>query len=205
MTFALFLGAALVIAITPGPGIFYVAARTLDGGRAVGIASSLGTGIGGFVHVIAGAAGVSALVLASAQLFTLFKFLGALYLVYLGWRAFRDASAPLDVSSKIPVGSARAFGDGVVVEALNPKTAAFFLAFIPQFVDPGAGSVATQFIVLGAISVALNTVADFVVVALASAVRTRLTTWPRLIRRLRQASAAVLCGLGISLTFVRRP
>lgn len=205
MTVALFLGAALVIAITPGPGIFYVAARTLEGGRAVGIASSLGTGLGGFVHVVAGAAGVSALVLASAELFMLFKALGAVYLIYLGWRAFRDADKPLAVTTTADAGSARAFRDGVVVEALNPKTAAFFLAFIPQFVDPAVGPVATQFVVLGAISVVLNTGADFVVVAMASAVRGRMAGWPRAVRRLRQASAAVLCGLGISLTVLRRP
>ncbi len=90
--FALFLAAALVLAITPGPGIFYVAARTLAGGRADGVASSLGTGVGGLVHVIAGSLGVSAVVLASAELFTALKFIGAAYLIWLGYRTFRAAS-----------------------------------------------------------------------------------------------------------------
>ena len=89
--FSLFLLAALVIAAVPGPGIFYVAARTLSGGKPAGIASTMGTALGGLVHVVAGALGVSALILASAELFTMLKFLGAIYLVWLGIRTFREA------------------------------------------------------------------------------------------------------------------
>src|SRR5438876_2863228 len=133
--FSLFLLAALIIAAIPGPGIFYVAARTLSEGRGAGIASTFGTALGGLVHVIAGGLGVSVIILASAQLFTGLKLIGALYLIWLGIRTFREAgNMPQD-----QVGSAaaqRAFRDGVLVEALNPKTAAFFLAFIPQFLDP---------------------------------------------------------------------
>src|SRR5580700_5544994 len=91
VNFPLFLSAALVIAAVPGPGIFYVATRTLSGGRIAGIASTLGTALGGIVHVIAGAAGVAAIILASAELFTVLKFFGALYLVWLGYRTFREA------------------------------------------------------------------------------------------------------------------
>jgi threonine/homoserine/homoserine lactone efflux protein len=118
-----------VLAVTAGPGIFYVAARTLFGGRGEGMASSLGTGLGGMVHVLAGSVGVSAIVLTSAELFTALKLLGAVYLVWLGLRALRaarrDAMAALQVPS---VGAGRAFREGVLVEALNPKTAAFFLS-----------------------------------------------------------------------------
>src|SRR5947209_16129057 len=151
---ALYFAAALVLAVTPGPGIFYVAARTLAGGRAEGMASSLGTGIGGMVHVLAGSVGVSAIVLASAELFTVLKLLGAAYLVWIGFRtiqtARREAASALSGGPAAqPVGAHRAFRDGVLVEALNPKTAAFFLAFVPQFVDPTKGSVALQFMVLG--------------------------------------------------------
>src|SRR5918997_3549026 len=103
---ALFFAAALVLAVTPGPGIFYVAARTLSGGRAEGVASSFGTGLGGMVHVLAGSLGVSAIVLASAELFTVLKLLGAAYLVWIGWRtilaARRDASAALAGGSTPP-------------------------------------------------------------------------------------------------------
>ena len=133
--FTLFLLAALVVAAVPGPGIFYVAARTLSGGKRAGFASTVGTAIGGLVHVIAGGLGVSAIVLASAELFTALKFAGALYLVWLGLKTFREARDVL-AQPLVTVGSQRAFREGVLVEALNPKTAAFFLAFIPQFLDP---------------------------------------------------------------------
>src|SRR5690606_35461345 len=141
-----YLAAAFLLAATPGPGMFYVAARTLAGGRAEGIASSLGNGIGGIGHVLAGSLGVSAIVLASAELFTALKLIGAAYLFWIGLRtvlsARREALAALDGGATTPpVGARRAFGEGVVVEALNPKTAAFFLAFIPQFIVP-AGNVA---------------------------------------------------------------
>src|SRR5262249_26960918 len=161
---ALYFAAALLLAVTPGPGIFYVAARTLAGGRAEGVASSFGTGLGGMVHVVAGSLGVSALVLASAELFTGLKLIGAVYLVWLGFRtirsARRDESKELSGSAAASLGSRRAFREGVLVEALNPKTAAFFLAFIPQFVEPTEGHVALQFVLLGFVSVALNTLVD---------------------------------------------
>ncbi|WP_395711695.1 LysE family translocator [Reyranella sp.] len=207
---AVFLGAAFVLAITPGPGIFYVAARTLAGGRSEGVASSFGTGLGGMVHVLAGSLGVSAIVLASAELFTALKLAGAVYLFWLGIRtiqaARRDASAGLDgdVSAAPPVGPQQAFREGVLVEALNPKTAAFFLAFIPQFVDP-AGGVALQFMALGFVSVALNTLADVAVAFAASGIRDGATARPALIRRLRQASGAAMIALGVGLAVARRP
>src|SRR6478752_5837457 len=152
-----------------GPGILYVAARTIAGGRGEGLASSLGTAIGGLVHVLAGAVGVSALVMASAEAFTLLKLAGALYLVWLGWKTMREARTPLPPDAP-SVGNRRAFRDGILVEALNPKTAAFFLAFLPQFVDP-SGTVWLQFAALGLISVTLNTAVDVAVVLAASRAR----------------------------------
>jgi threonine/homoserine/homoserine lactone efflux protein len=201
--FALFVAAATVIAVTPGPGIFYVGARALAGGRREGLASSFGTGLGGLVHVVAGAVGLSALVLASAEAFTVLKYAGALYLIWLGVKALREgrAEAPPEVSA---TGARRAFREGVLVEATNPKTAVFFIAFIPQFIDP-AGSVALQFVGLGLISVALNTGADVVVTFLAERVRVALAGNPRMIGRLRQGSGAVMVGLGASLLLARRP
>jgi threonine/homoserine/homoserine lactone efflux protein len=202
--FSLFLLAALVIAAVPGPGIFYVAARTIAGGRKAGIASTFGTALGGLVHVVAGGLGVSAIILASAELFTVLKFAGALYLVWLGIRTFREAGVaqpgPIE-----PVGAKQAFRDGVVVEALNPKTAAFFLAFVPQFIDPASGHPALQFITLGLISVTLNTLADVVVVGIAASARATLSRKPALVRRLRQGSGLFIAGLGISLALTRRP
>ncbi len=208
--FALFFAAALLLAVTPGPGIFYVAARTLAGGRAEGIASSFGTGLGGLVHVLAGALGVSALVLASAELFTALKLLGAAYLAWLGLRtilaARKDALAAAAEQAGAPaVGVRRAFREGVLVEALNPKTAAFFLAFVPQFVDPAVGGVALQFAVLGVVSVLLNTLADVLVAFAAGNVRSGIGGRPRLVCRLREASGAAMIALGLGLLLARRP
>jgi len=202
--FSLFLLAALIIAAIPGAGIFYVAARTLSGGRQAGIASTFGTALGGLAHVIAGSLGVSAIILASAQLFTALKLAGALYLIWLGIRTFRETGNPPPERTG-PISAKRAFREGVVVEALNPKTAAFFLAFIPQFLEPSAGYPAMQFMALGLISVALNTFADVIVVVAASTARVRLVRQPHLIQRLRQGSGMFMAGLGISLALARRP
>lgn len=198
----LFLAAALLVAVTPGPGIFYVAARTLAGGRTEGLASSFGTGVGGLVHVLAGAVGISALVMTSAEAFTALKIAGAFYLIWLGLKTWREARIiePVGVET---TGASRAFREGIFVEALNPKTAAFFLAFIPQFVDPSA-NVAQQFIVLGLISVALNTGADVVVTYWAAMARAGLAKQPSIIVKMRQLSGAVMCGLGTSLLLARR-
>jgi threonine/homoserine/homoserine lactone efflux protein len=202
--FELFLTAALIIAAVPGPGIFYVAARTLSGGRRAGIASTSGTAIGGLVHVIAGGIGVSAIILASAELFAALKFAGALYLVWLGIRTFREAGR-LPPAPGGHAGAKRAFLEGITVEALNPKTAAFFVAFIPQFLDPAASDPARQFMTLGLISVTLNTLADVVVVLAASGARAQFAGRPHLFRRLLQGSGLFIAGLGLSLALVRRP
>ena len=199
--FLLFLLAALVVAVVPGPGIFYVAARTLSEGRRAGIASTFGTALGGLVHVVAGGLGVSAIIMASAEAFALLKLAGALYLIWLGFRAFRDAAKP--ASEAAP--GRRAFREGIVVEATNPKTAAFFLAFIPQFLDPAAAHPALQFMALGLISVTLNTLADVVVVAAAAATRANLARRPRLFPTLRRGSGVFMMGLGASLLLARRP
>lgn len=206
----LYIAAASLLAVTPGPGIFYVAARTLAGGRAEGVASSFGTGLGGMVHVLAGSLGVSAVVLASAELFTALKLIGAAYLVWIGFRTFqaarRDAVTVLASGTVVPpIGPRRAFREGVLVEALNPKTAAFFLAFVPQFVNPAAGSVALQFMMLGFVSVALNTFADVVVAFAAGRIRDGATARPALIRRLREGSGAAMIALGAGLALAKRP
>ena len=200
----LFVLAALAIAVSPGPGIFYVAARTLAGGRREGLASSFGTGLGGLVHVAAGAVGVSALVLASAEAFALLKIAGAAYLVWLGIKTMREARIDIDMRAE-PTGARRAFREGIVVEALNPKTAAFFLAFLPQFVDPAAGPVWLQFLLLGLVSVILNTAADVVVVVVASRARSMAVARPSLLRRVRQGAGLALSSLGLALLVARRP
>jgi threonine/homoserine/homoserine lactone efflux protein len=201
-TFLLFLAAALIVAITPGPGIFYIVARTLAGGRREGLASSVGLGFGGLVHVFGGALGVSALIMASAEAFTVLKIAGAAYLIWLGLKTWREARI-VEPSEARTTGVRRALREGIVVEALNPKTAAFFLAFIPQFVDPSA-NVAAQFVVLGLISVALNTSVDLIVTHWAARARAGLAKRPSFITRTRQVSGAVMCGLGATLLVARR-
>lgn len=203
--FVLYLGAALLLAITPGPGIMYVAARSLAGGRGEGVASSIGTGLGGLVHVAAGALGLSALLLTSAEAFTTVKLAGAAYLVWIGLRTMREAGRPLEVDVPPATGRHRAFREGILVEALNPKTAAFFLAFIPQFLDPAVGDPVLGFLLLGAVSVLLNTAVDLGVAMGAGAARAGMARRARLVMRLRQGCGALLCLLGVLLAVVRRP
>jgi threonine/homoserine/homoserine lactone efflux protein len=182
------------LAITPGPGIFYVLARSLAGGRREGIQSSLGTFVGGLFHVFAAALGVSAILAASAVAFHTVKYAGAAYLVWLGFRMIRTRNAELAVSAATP--SRNAFRQGILTEALNPKTALFFLSFIPQFISAPTGHIFLQFVVLGAISVTLNTTADLVVVLLAAPLEQKLKHSARFRSRQRVASGLGMIGLG---------
>jgi threonine/homoserine/homoserine lactone efflux protein len=197
--FVLFLAAALLLAATPGPGIFYVLARTLAGGRREGFQSSFGTFFGGLVHVFAAALGVSAILAASALAFHTVKYAGAAYLVFLGIKMIRSRNTELPTETAAPKG--RAFRQGVLTEALNPKTALFFLSFIPQFIAPERGHIFLQFAVLGIISVALNTAADLLVVSLATPLERKLKSSARFRRTQRTASGLGMIGLGAYLAF----
>jgi threonine/homoserine/homoserine lactone efflux protein len=192
--FFLFFIAALVLAATPGPGIFYVLARTLAGGRCEGILSSLGTFAGGMFHVLAAALGISAILAASAVAFHTVKYAGAAYLVWLGIGMIRTSTAELPVETAAP--SRGAFVQGIVTEALNPKTALFFLSFIPQFISPPLGHIFLQFFIFGTVSVALNTTADLLVVSLAGPLGEKLKSNAAFRRRQRMASGFGMIGLG---------
>src|SRR5580704_3774249 len=192
--FYLFLIAALVLAATPGPGIFYVLARTLAGGRCEGILSSLGTFAGGMFHVLAAALGISAILAASAVAFHTVKYAGAAYLVWLGIRMIRSRNVEITAAPSTP--SQGAFRQGIITEVLNPKTALFFLSFIPQFITPERSHVFLQFIVLGILSVSLNTAADLVVVTLAIPIERKLKNSASFRRRQRVASGLGMIGLG---------
>jgi threonine/homoserine/homoserine lactone efflux protein len=193
--FAVFLTAAVILALTPGPGIFYVLARSLQGGRRIGLASAFGTALGGLVHVTAAALGLSALLATSALAFSVVKYAGAAYLLYLGIRTLLLREAPPVAVAGPPAVARRAFYQGIATEVLNPKTALFFLAFIPQFINPH-GLVVVQFLLLGAISVLLNTSADLLVVTLAGPIGQRLQTRPRFRRGQQMFSGCMLLGLG---------
>jgi threonine/homoserine/homoserine lactone efflux protein len=201
--FVLFLAAASLLAVTPGPGIFYVLARTLSGGKQEGMLSALGTFAGGTIHVVAAGLGLSAVLAASATAFSVVKYAGALYLVWLGCWMIWTRNVPMDEPAK--VGSAnRAFRQGVVTEVLNPKTALFFLSFLPQFVSPPLGHIVVQFLVLGMISVSLNTAADLLVVSFASPIGTRLRSRARFRRNQRVASGIGMIGLGAFVAFGKK-
>ncbi|GDX57953.1 transporter [Comamonadaceae bacterium] len=198
-----FLVAAVVLAITPGPGIAYVVARTVAGGRFEGLASCIGTGIGGLLHVLAAALGLSLLVAESAMAFGMLKYLGAAYLVYLGVRMLRRKDATFVLPGVAAQGAARALREGILVEALNVKTALFFLAFLPQFVAP-ALPLAPQLVVLGSICVVLNTLVD---VAAVFAAQRLLSSGPARAARARlltRASGVTMLGLGAFLALARR-
>jgi len=197
--FLLFLAAAIVLAVTPGPGIFYVLARTLAGGRREGFQSSFGTFFGGLFHVFAAALGVSAILAASAVAFHTVKYAGAAYLVFLGVKMIRSRNARLPTETSAPKGSA--FRQGILTEALNPKTALFFLSFIPQFIAPERGHIFFQFAVLGFLSVTLNTAADLAVVSLAAPLERKLKSSARFRRGQCTASGLGMIGLGAYLAF----
>ena len=192
--FALFLAAALLLAVTPGPGIFYVLARTLAGGRREGFQSSIGTFFGGLFHVFAAALGVSAILAASAVAFHTVKYAGAAYLVFLGVKMIRSRNTDLPRETAAPSGGA--FRQGILTEALNPKTALFFLSFIPQFIAFERGHIFLQFATLGILSVTLNTAADLLVVACAAPLERKLKSSPTFRSRQRTASGLGMIGLG---------
>jgi threonine/homoserine/homoserine lactone efflux protein len=197
--FILFLAAAIVLAVTPGPGIFYVLARTLAGGRREGFQSSFGTFFGGLFHVFAAALGVSAILAASAVAFHTVKYAGAAYLVFLGIKMIRSRNAELPTQTSAPQGGA--FRQGILTEALNPKTALFFLSFIPQFIAPERGHIFFQFATLGVLSVTLNTAADLAVVSLAAPLERKLKSSARFRRDQRTASGLGMIGLGAYVAF----
>jgi threonine/homoserine/homoserine lactone efflux protein len=199
--FLVFLTAAVILAITPGPGIFYVLARSLRGGRKEGVLSAAGTFLGGLVHVAAAAFGLSAILAASAVAFETVRYAGAAYLIYLGYRMIRSRNQDVDLDSAGTSGGT--FIQGVMTEVLNPKTALFFLSFIPQFVSVQQGHVALQFLLLGAISVTLNTCADVLVACFAGPLGSSMKRNARLRRGQRTASGVAMIGLGVYVAAAR--
>jgi threonine/homoserine/homoserine lactone efflux protein len=200
MSFIAFFVAAVVLAITPGPGIAYVVARTAAGGRAEGLASCVGTGLGGLLHVLAAAIGLSLLVAQSAIAFNVVKWLGA---VYLGIRLLLRQEHSLAVEGVTASGARRALMEGIAVEALNVKTALFFLAFLPQFVSASEPLV-PQLVLLGVICVTLNTLVDVVVVFAAHRLLRSGVARAARARLMQRVSGVTLVGLGAVLALARR-
>ncbi|AEF56312.1 LysE family translocator [Marinomonas posidonica] len=203
-TWVVFLSASLALAFAPGPGMLYVLSRTISGGRSVGVASTLGAASGGVVHVFAAALGMSAILATSAVAFTVVKYLGAIFLVYLGVKMILSAFKKVDLSTvkretekKGEIKSA--FYQGVISEILNPKTAIFFLAFIPQFIHPEKGDLFLQFFVLGMVVVLFNSLPDFLISFFSKPVE-HLWNTSATFRKVQQATSGLcLVGLGIYL------
>lgn len=173
-TLLLFAVAAAALVAIPGPNLIYIATRSLSQGQRAGFASALGVEAGTLVHVAAAAAGLSALIASSATAFTVVKYAGAAYLVFLGVRALRTRSTTELAADGAAPPLSRAFAEGVLVNVLNPKVALFFLAFLPQFIDPARGSAALQTLVLGAVFFAVAFVLDVLYVLAAGAVGRKL-------------------------------
>jgi threonine/homoserine/homoserine lactone efflux protein len=200
----LFLGAAVLLAIAPGPGMLYVLARCLSGGKREGVLSALGTFLGGTVHVFAAALGVSVILARSALAFSAVKYVGAAYLCFLGTRMILDARKAEawsvdNLPAESSVASRNPLWQGVATEVLNPKTALFFLSFIPQFVNRSAGHVFLQFVLLGTVSVVLNTSADLIVILLAGSLGKKIRSSAVFRRRQRTVTGAIMIGLGTYL------
>jgi len=198
--FFLFLTAAVLLAIAPGPGMLYVLARSLAGGKREGVLSAFGTFLGGMVHVFAAALGVSIILAKSALAFATVKYVGAAYLSFLGVRMILDArkdKAELPADLGLP--ARNPLWQGVATEVLNPKTALFFLSFIPQFVLRANGHVFLQFVTLGTVSVVMNTTADLIVIVLAGPLGEKIRSSAVFRRRQRTVTGAIMIGLGTYL------
>jgi threonine/homoserine/homoserine lactone efflux protein len=195
-TFLLFAGASIVLLVIPGPSVLYVVTRSVAQGRRAGAVSVLGVGLGNFSHAVAAAIGVSAIIASSAIAFTVVKYAGAAYLIYLGIRALlARRQTPVALPERART-DRRLFWEGFLVDFLNPKVALFFLAFFPQFIDPAQGPIATQMLMLGAVFTSLGLLSDGGYALTAGALGSRLRAGRA--ERLQRASGAIYLGLGVS-------
>jgi threonine/homoserine/homoserine lactone efflux protein len=197
----LFIAAALVLLITPGPAVLYIVARSIDQGRRAGLVSMLGVHAGTLVHVAAAAAGLSALLAASAMAFSVVKYLGAAYLIFLGVRRLLDRTTSVTAPRPERRHLRRAFLDGGVVNVLNPKTALFFLAFLPQFVTTTRGDVGAQILGLGLLFVGLGVITDGLYAVGAGTAAHWLRGNQQFIRSERWVSGSMYIGLGLAAAF----
>jgi threonine/homoserine/homoserine lactone efflux protein len=195
-TLSLFVSAALVLLLTPGPAVFYIVTRSVEQGRRAGLLSVLGILLGTLFHIAAAALGISALLLSSAMAFNTLRYLGAAYLVYLGVRMLMGESVPPERGT-VPASSARQIvSQGVVINLLNPHTSVFFFAFLPQFVDPSKGGARSQILVLGIVFLAVAAMTDAAWAILTGTAGDWLKGSPRFTRIQRYITAGALIGLG---------
>jgi threonine/homoserine/homoserine lactone efflux protein len=203
-TIALFSLAAVALAIVPGPAVTYIVTQSVDKGRRAGLVSALGVSGGGLVHVAAATVGLSALVASSATAFTTVKLVGAAYLVVVGIRRILTRDDQVAGVSPMPAPLQKVFAQGLVVNILNPKTALFFLAFLPQFVDPDRGSAWLQIAFLGCLFVVIALCSDVAYALLADALAGRLRRGGAVARLRRFATGGIFIALGLSAAAAHR-
>jgi len=202
--FPVFLLAALILLLTPGPAVLYIIARSVDQGRLAGFVSVLSIESGNSVHVLAATLGLSAILLSSALAFSIVKYLGAGYLIYLGVRRLLTRDQDHEITRVQRQSLRRIYSQGVLVATLNPKTALFFLAFLPQFVDPSAGSVTSQLLILGGTFVMMAIVTDSMYALLASTAGGWLKNSHSFLRAEKYVAGSVYIGLGLTAAFAHK-
>jgi threonine/homoserine/homoserine lactone efflux protein len=195
--------ASVALALLPGPSSMLVLSRSLAGGRTVGLATCLGSLVGSLGVVLLAALGLSALLMTSDLAFGIVKIAGGLYLVYMGIRTLTEKHGPL-AQAALPITPRQAFAQGVLTDLLNPKTALFFTAFLPQFIHHERGFVTLQFIILGFITVAVLEVYAMALAVSASSVRAWLLRNPGFVRWQSRVVGCLFIGLGVRLALARR-
>jgi threonine/homoserine/homoserine lactone efflux protein len=201
-TLTLFLLAALGLLLIPGPSVLYVITRSIEQGRRAGLASVLGVEMAGLVHTAAAALGLSAVLLTSALAFSVVKYLGALYLIYLGLRTLFRREKNNQAPVQVPKSFSQLFTQGFIVNLLNPKTALFFYAFLPQFVDPARGAVGEQILLFGALFVLLASCTDSLYALLSSMIGNILSRNGHIRRVQRYVTGSVYIVLGITTAII---
>ncbi|HEY8723909.1 MAG TPA: LysE family translocator [Gaiellaceae bacterium] len=203
-TIALFLLAATALAIVPGPAVAYIVTQSIDQGRRAGLVSALGVATGGLVHVTAATVGLSALIASSAEAFTVVKLVGAAYLIVVGIRRILSGDAEETERRALRAPLRRVYRQGVIVNVLNPKTALFFLAFLPQFVDPHRGAVWPQVAVLGISFVSVAVLSDMTYALVSDAIAGRIRRTGTGAKVRRWLTGGVFVALGITAAAARR-
>jgi threonine/homoserine/homoserine lactone efflux protein len=197
-TVAVFMLAAGLLLIVPGPAVLYIVARGIDQGRRAALASMLGIEIASLFHITAATLGLSALLVSSATAFNVVRYAGAAYLIFLGVRTLLSRGDVRRSTGTAPASLRRVFAQGVVVNFLNPKTALFFFAFVPQFVDPARGSVAGQTLFLGGLFVALAVCSDGSYALLSGSLGGWLKGHLGFLRAQRYFAGSVYLALGVA-------
>lgn len=196
-----FMLATLALLVVPGPAVLYIVARSINQGRLAGLVSVLGIQVGVLFHIFAAAFGLSVILVTSALAFSVVKYLGAAYLIFLGIRTFLHKESSLAKNQPEPQALSKIFRQGIIVNLLNPKTALFFFAFLPQFVSPTAGSVSGQILFLGVVFILLAMISDSTYAFLAGTLGNRLRQSQRFLRGQKYVSGSVYIGLGLMTAF----